>query len=97
MAIINKQFLDEDPEGLNFLVNLCYQSQRHQIETSVKGWKRASYTTPPKGVKGSNPKGVTGSHPKEEKEEEKEKGEVKEEKRVPHWNESIDVNGFQKK
>lgn len=99
MAIINKQFLDEEPEGLNFIVNLCYQSQRHQIETSVKGWKRASSTTPPKGVGGSNPKGVVGSHPKEEeeKEEEKEEGKGKEEKRVPHWNESIDVNGFQKK
>lgn len=38
-AIINKQFLDEDPEKLNFVVNLAYQSQRHQIEKSVKGYK----------------------------------------------------------
>ena len=30
-SIINKQFLDEDPKGLNFISNLCYESQRHQI------------------------------------------------------------------
>jgi F0F1-type ATP synthase delta subunit len=41
-AIINKQFLNEDPIELNFIVNLCYESQRHQIETSVKGWLRAT-------------------------------------------------------
>ena len=44
MSIINKQFLDEDPEGLNFLVDLCYLSQKHAIETSVKGWKRVNKT-----------------------------------------------------
>jgi len=37
LALINKQFLDEEPKGLNFIVNLCYESQRHQIEESVKG------------------------------------------------------------
>jgi len=86
LAIINKQFLDEDPEALNFLVNLCYQSQRHQIEKSVKGWKKATYGTPPKG----DPK------EEEEKEEEKEKEEVKEkeEKRIPHWNESLNSKGY---
>jgi hypothetical protein len=44
MAIINKQFLDEDPEDLSFIVNLCYSSQKHSIEASVKGWKRVSNT-----------------------------------------------------
>lgn len=44
MAIINKQFLDEDPEELSFIVNLCYSSQKHSIEASVKGWKRVSNT-----------------------------------------------------
>lgn len=39
LAIIDKQFLDEDPEGLSFLSNLCYESQRHSIEQSVKGYK----------------------------------------------------------
>ena len=39
LSVINKQFLNEDPKDLNFVVNLCYQSQRHQIETSVKGYQ----------------------------------------------------------
>ena len=98
LAIINKQFLDEDPEGLNFLVNLCYQSQRHQIEKSVKGWNKATYGTPPKGNPKGDPKGSGKGDPKEEeeKEEEKEKEEVKEkeEKRIPHWNESLNSKGY---
>ena len=55
MAIINKQFLHENPEDMNFLVNLCYQSQKHAVEKSVKGWVIANKTdlqgnpTPPKG------------------------------------------------
>ena len=44
MSIINKQFLDEDPKELSFLVKLCYSSQKHAIESSVKGWKRVSLT-----------------------------------------------------
>lgn len=72
LSVINKQFLNEDPKGLNFIVNLCYESQRHQIEQSVKGWERASKdtlrTTPP------TPLGTTPPTPKqEEEEEEKEK------------------------
>ena len=38
-SIINKQFLDQDPKGLNFIVNICYEGQRHSIEKSVKGYK----------------------------------------------------------
>ena len=68
LSIINKQFLNEDPKDLNFTVNLCYQSQRHAIEASVKGWIRATKPnlseTPP-----TNPK----EEEEEEKEEEKEK------------------------
>jgi len=79
LSIINKQFLDEDPKDLNFIVNLCYESQRHSIESSVKGWKRASKTdlignnlyTPP------TPKGLDPPTPKQE-EEEKDKEEEKE-------------------
>ena len=75
-AIINKQFLDEDPKDLTFIVNLCYESQRHQIETSVKGWLRATKdtlgTTPPTPL-GTTPPTI----PKEEEEEEEEKEEVK--------------------
>jgi len=44
MAVINKQFLDEDPNELSFIVKLCYASQKHAIEASVKGWKRVSHT-----------------------------------------------------
>lgn len=39
LAIINKQFLDENPKDLNFICRLSYESQRHAIETSVKGYK----------------------------------------------------------
>ena len=74
LAVINKQFLDQDPEKLNFVVNLCYESQRYQIEQSVKGWKRATNdnlgTTPPTTL-GTTPP----TNPKEEEEKEEEKGE----------------------
>ena len=69
MAIINKQFLDEDPKDLNFLVNLCYQSQRHAIEKSVKGWQMANGTPPPKGDPKGSGKGNPKGDPKEEKEQ----------------------------
>ena len=79
-AIINKQFLNEDPTDLNFIVNLCYESQRHQIETSVKGWERATKdllnATPPTPL-GTTPPTPLGIDPKEEEEEEEEKEEVK--------------------
>ena len=35
----NKQFLNEDPTNLSMLVDLSYESQRHQLESSVKGWE----------------------------------------------------------
>ena len=73
VSIINKQFLDEDPEKLNFIVNLCYESQRHQIENSVKGWERASNET--LSTTSSTPSGTTPSTPKQEEEEEEEEKE----------------------
>ena len=39
LAVINKQFIDEDPNGLGFIANLSFESQRHSIESSVKGYK----------------------------------------------------------
>ena len=85
MSIINKQFLDEDPEGLNFLVDLCYLSQKHAIETSVKGWKRVNKTdvmgnpvTDPTTNPTTNP--ITDPQEEEEEEEEKEEEKEKEEK-----------------
>jgi hypothetical protein len=76
LSIINKQFLDENPTELNFVVKLSYESQRHAIEKSVKGWKLATKTdlkgnplsTPP-----SDPKGSIPSDPKEVQVQEKEK------------------------
>jgi hypothetical protein len=44
LSIINKQFLDEDPKDLGFVAKLCYESQRHSIESSVKGWIRVAKT-----------------------------------------------------
>ena len=82
-SIINKQFLDEDPKGLGFISNLCYESQRHQIESSVNGWKRANKDTPLTTL-GTNPPTTPRTDPKEEEvqeevqEEEKEKVQVKE-------------------
>ena len=81
LSVINKQFLDEDPEGLSFIANLCYQSQRHPIETSIKGYKDKTKTdlqgnklTPKEdplqgGVKGG---GVDPSQQEQEQEEEQE-------------------------
>lgn len=80
LSIINKQFLDEDPEGLNFVVKLSYESQRHAVEKSVKGWKRANNTdmlgNPP-----SDPKVNPPSDPKEEEEKEEEEEKVEYTKR----------------
>jgi len=76
LSIINKQFLNEEPKKLNFIVNLCYESQRHQIESSVKGWERASNEA--LGTTSPTPSGTTPpTTPKEE--EEKGEEEVKEE------------------
>jgi len=86
MSIINKQFLNEDPKELNFITNLCYESQRHAVEKSVKGWITASGTdlmgnpitvdTPPP----TPPEGVPPTPPKQEEQVEEEVEEQEEEK-----------------
>ena len=86
-AIINKQFLDQDPKDLGFIGNLCYNSQRHSIEKSVKGWKTANSTdmegnptlpnTPPPTL----PKGSPLPLPHKE-EQVKEKGEEEEKEKI---------------
>jgi len=99
IAIINKQFLNEDPKGLSFISNLCYESQRHQIESSVKGWERASNEelsdTPP------TPLGTTPPTPKQEEElEEEEKGKEKEKLFTEFWSlygKSLDKKKCEKK
>ena len=79
ISIINKQFLDEDPKELNFLVDLCYLSQKHAIETSVKGWKRVNKTDV-MGDPTTDPTTNPTTNPQEEEEEEEEKEEEKEKK-----------------
>lgn len=90
LSIINKQFLDEDPKDLNFIVNLCYSSQKHAVEKSVKGWKTANKTNllgdplapctpPPKGDPTPPPKEEEEEEQVQEKEKGKEKGKVEEE------------------
>ncbi len=81
-SIINKQFLDQDPKDLNFLTNLCYESQRHQIESSVKGWKRASKTDligNPLNTPTTTPTADPSTPKQEEEEKEKEKEQEEEE------------------
>jgi hypothetical protein len=78
-SIINKQFLNEDPKDLSFIVKLCYESQRHIIESSVKGWLRVSNTDVlgnPTIDPTTNPMNNPMTNPQEE--EEKEEVEVKE-------------------
>jgi len=81
MAIIDKQFLDKDPEGLDFIPNLCYESQRHSIESSINGWKRVNKTDV-LGNPANNPVTNPTTNPKQEEDkvEEKEKVEVESEK-----------------
>lgn len=80
LSIINKQFLNEEPKELNFIVNLCYESQRHQIESSVKGWERAS-----KEALGATSPTTLWATPPTTHKEEKEKGEEEDKKKVYNY------------
>jgi len=80
LAIMDKSFLDENPQGLSFLANLCYESQRHSIESSVNGWKRAEKTdllgnpiTTIETTPTTTPTTTSPTTPKEEEEKEEEK------------------------
>jgi len=92
LSIINKQFLDEDPTNLNFIVNLCYESQRHPIEQSVKGWKRATNDT-----LATTPPTTLATTPKEEEEEEEEEVKGKEQLYLERKKKFIDWFNQQKK
>ena len=81
MSVINKQFLNEDPKDLGFIAKLCYESQRHSIESSVKGWIRAAKTDLV-GSPMTNPPTLPPTNPKEE--EEKEEEEVQEKEQVEY-------------
>lgn len=95
MSIINKQFLNEDPKDLDFIANLCYESQRHAIEKSVKGWLTANKTdlegnpTPPPTPPPTLPKGSPLPPPpkevqEQEEEQEEEQVQVQEERKDIH-------------
>ncbi len=75
-AIINKQFLNKDPDSLEFPVDLAWDSQINAIDSSVKGWIRAEKTDlqgNPLNTPQTPPRGKTPTHPKEEQEQEEEK------------------------
>ena len=90
LAIINKQFLDEDPKNLGFVANLSYQSQRHFIEKSVKGWKDRMKTdflgnpinTPCQGGKTHPYQGGKKPPTEQEQEQEQEKEQEKEQSNI---------------
>ena len=93
-SIINKQFLNEDPKELSFIAKLCYESQRHSIESSVKGWIRVNKTdilgnilTDPTIDPTTDPMIDHMIDPKEEKE--KDKVEVKEENNIVFFDAEI--------
>jgi len=81
-AILNKQFLNEDPVDLKFPVDLAWDSQINAIDSSVKGWIRAEKTdlqgnridTPTTPPIDPSPQPL----PKEEEEQEKEEEQVEE-------------------
>jgi hypothetical protein len=87
-SIINKQFLNEDPKELSFIAKLCYESQRHSIESSVKGWIRVNKTDILGNIL-TDPTIDPMIDPKEEEEKEKDKVEVKEENNIVFFDAEI--------
>lgn len=82
-SVLDKLFTDENPKGLNFIVNLSYESQRHSIEKSVKGYKdktktdllgnplnSMSYTPPQDPYQGGGLGGCKDPRQQEQEEEE---------------------------
>lgn len=73
LAVINKQFLDKDPSGLNIITDLAYESQRHAIEKSVDGYKSKTKDSMQDPCQGGSKGGYKDpSQQEEEKEEEQE-------------------------
>ncbi len=101
LAVLNKQFLNEDPKGLEFIANLCYESQRHAIEKSVKGWISVNNTDiqgnpiAPSPLPSGSPLGSPSPLPsgKEEEEEKEEENNNKENRSDAFLNL---VNGYTK-
>ncbi len=97
MAILNKQFLDENPKNLNFISNLCYESQRHAIEKSVKGWKTATNTDLLGNPLAPSPlpNGSPSPLPKEEEQEQVEE-QVKEKEKIITINNKVFLENCKK-
>lgn len=71
-ALLDKQFLDEDPQDLKGMVKFAYISQMDSIEKQVKGY--CDKTKTPLNIKKSYPwQGVASTPREQEKEKEKEK------------------------
>lgn len=84
MAILNKQFLDVEPQ-LDGLVGLLYKSQKHSIDAQVDGYKSKMKITTPSihpSVPPYQPPTEGPIKPPSVQEKEKEKGEEKEKEQV---------------
>ena len=91
LAIINKQFLGVDPNNFkNDFVDLAWESQRHQIESSVKGYQDKTGNIlsgeMPEKIGGDNGGHEGGSPQEKEKEKEKEKQKAEIQKIVSFYN-----------
>jgi len=104
LSVINKQFLDEDPTELNLIVELSYESQRHAIEKSVKGYKDKKKTdllgnptvSSTKDPKQDPYEGGSKAPYLQEEEEEKEKGKEEEEEKSIYKSIQTIANDYKK-
>ena len=95
MAILNKQFLDIEPQ-VDGLVGLLYKSQKHSIDKQVDGYKsKMKIKTPTEGpyLDPTEPPSVQ----EKEKGEEKEKGQVQEKEYVKNKVEEQEWNNLLEK
>ena len=73
-ALLNKQFLDEEPEKLTGMVKFAWISQYNSIDQQVKGYKSKSKDPMQGGRQGGCVRGeITPTLQEKEKEKEKEK------------------------
>ena len=75
-SLLDKQFLDIDPENLEGMVKFAWISQVNSIEQQIKGYKSKTKDSMQGGCQGGSVRGeITPSLQEEEKEKEEEKGE----------------------
>lgn len=79
-ALLDRQFLSKEPEGLKGMAKFAYISQTNSIDSQVKGYndRQRSLDRPLLGEEDTPPQppphGVQNTPPQQEKEKEKEKG-----------------------